>query len=167
MCNLDRAWWGQAICSPCGFSWVAWLGLEDVLSRWFTHMVGKLVLAVSRELGWRYGPWTFVPFHMSLSMSCLDFNATCYLGSKSEHPKRRGIFQYTEFFQTCLWRSHSITSTILYGDGTYKSCPDTRVHRLYFLMEGGMVLEMLLGWETWLMSSLENTTCHWILSQHL
>lgn len=167
MCNLDRTWWGQAISSPCGFSWVAWLGLEDVVSRWFTHMVGKLVLAVSRELSWRYGPQNFVPFHISFSMNCLNFSTTHYLSSKSEHPTRTGVFQYTEFLGPVL--GHHIPSLPPYStaDGTYKSCPDTRVHRLSLLTEVGMVLKMLLGWETLLVSSSENITYPWILSQHL
>lgn len=70
-------------------------------------MVGKSVLAVSRELRWKHGPQTFVPLHISLSMRSLNFIAAPWLGSKNEHPKIRGIFQ------TCLWKSYSITSTTL------------------------------------------------------
>lgn len=39
--------------------------LEGLLSRWLTYKAGKLVLAVSWELGWCHGPKASVPLHMA------------------------------------------------------------------------------------------------------
>lgn len=111
----------------------------------FTLMVGKLLLAVSRELGWRYGLQTFVSFHMNLSMSCLDSDTTRYPRSMSEHPKRTGVFQHTAFFRPVFGDHVASLPPYSLGPGTYKSCSDTRVHRLYLLMESDTVLGMLLG----------------------
>lgn len=47
--------------------------LEDLLSRWFIHMVGKLVSAVSWELSQDRGSGSLVSLHLGHSTGCLGF----------------------------------------------------------------------------------------------
>ena len=79
------------------------------------------------ERSWRYGPQPFVPLHMSLFMSCLDFITAWYLGSKSEHHKRTGIYQSVHsIFRHVFGNYIASLPPCTIGHGIYKSCPDTR-----------------------------------------
>lgn len=68
--QLSRAQQKQLFSAPWGISWSSTSrGLEGPLSKRLTCIVGKLVLAVSRELSQACGLWTLVPLHVDFSIA--------------------------------------------------------------------------------------------------
>lgn len=59
--------------------------MEDMLRRWLTHMIGKMVVAVSCELCWGSGSVTLWLLCMAFP---INLAVAWWLVSKSEHFKR-------------------------------------------------------------------------------
>ena len=131
----------------------AWLGLEDLLPRWLTHVIDELVMAIDRRL--------LFSTHEASPKGCLSVFLAWQLVSPEtviQEPARQSCSHFCDLalevihvIFTVSWWLHSLTWS---SEGLYKSMNARRWGSLEAMLEAGYNQEEMLS-ESWL-------CCHWV-----